>query len=342
MRTSGAMTADEAAGAIKLLNADWVDPLTGGIGSVISLGGSWAIFIAAVSAALALVLTRRAPWPAALLLVGFGWEIQVAHAAPQRPHRLFAAAGGGSLDVGERSRDPDTGHGHRCHRDLTLDLPSGAPRVSKEQERREEPPVSLRALKQPGPAAARRFESVCTGLERNGHHPRTRSQPQQAIARPLLAAGWTGGSVCFTDGWLAPFHFVMPAPGRTKPMPPGTANPFAGRRGADRAGQHHLRISRRGPLHPLPCHMATADGVRGGGHILPLETQVSRPITARAFGSRTARIAARPDAEPISTLFTPESDAPAPESGRRLILARLRAERGNRRGARRRLPRPRW
>lgn len=95
MRTSGAMTADEAAGAIKLLNADWVDPLTGGIGSVISLGGSWAIFVAAVSAALALVLTRRAPWPAALLLVGFGWEIQVAHAAPHGPigfSLLLAAA----------------------------------------------------------------------------------------------------------------------------------------------------------------------------------------------------------------------------------------------------------
>ncbi|WP_051356355.1 hypothetical protein [Azorhizobium doebereinerae] len=85
MRAAGTLTPDEAAGAIKLLNTDWLDPLTGGMGSFISLGGSWAVFGAAVTAALALALTARAPWPALLLLVGFGWEIQVSHAAPHGP-----------------------------------------------------------------------------------------------------------------------------------------------------------------------------------------------------------------------------------------------------------------
>ncbi|WP_341988891.1 hypothetical protein [Azorhizobium sp. AG788] len=85
MQAAGTLTPEQAAGAIKLLNTDWVDPITGGVGSFISLGGSWAIFAAALTAALALALTARAPWPALLLLVGFGWEIQVSHASPHGP-----------------------------------------------------------------------------------------------------------------------------------------------------------------------------------------------------------------------------------------------------------------
>ncbi|MGU3496514.1 hypothetical protein ACLBXM_20945 [Xanthobacteraceae bacterium A53D] len=85
MRNAGTLTQEEVAGAIKLLDKTWVDPLIGGVGSVVSLGGSWAVFGAAVTAALALGLARRAPWPALILLVGFGWEIQVSHAAPHGP-----------------------------------------------------------------------------------------------------------------------------------------------------------------------------------------------------------------------------------------------------------------
>lgn len=185
--------------------------------------------------------------------------------------------------------------------------------------------MSLRALKQPGPAAARRFESVCTGLEEMDITLEPGLSLNEAIARPLLAAGWTGGSVCFTDGWLAPFHFVMPAPAPDETHAAWYSQTHSPD-GEALIEQANITFGFRdgGPFTHCHATWRTADGVRGGGHILPLETQVSRPITARAFGSRTARIAARPDAETNFTLFTPESDAPAPESGRRLILARLR------------------
>lgn len=95
MQANGGLTAEQAAGAIKLLNTDWVDPVTGGVGSFISLGGSWAVFAAAITAGLALALTARASWPALMLLVGFGWEIQVSHASPHGPigFTLLALAG---------------------------------------------------------------------------------------------------------------------------------------------------------------------------------------------------------------------------------------------------------
>lgn len=55
------------------------------MGSVISLTGSWAVFFAALFLAIALLLAKKAPiWPL-LLLVGFGWELQVSHTAPHGP-----------------------------------------------------------------------------------------------------------------------------------------------------------------------------------------------------------------------------------------------------------------
>ncbi|MEP9367034.1 hypothetical protein [Xanthobacter sp. VNH20] len=85
MRAAGKLTPEQAQGAIALLNEDWVDPWIGGVGSFISLMGSWMVLLAAVSVALALTLTRRAPWPALILLIAFGWEIQTSHASPHGP-----------------------------------------------------------------------------------------------------------------------------------------------------------------------------------------------------------------------------------------------------------------
>ncbi|MFG1424399.1 hypothetical protein [Roseixanthobacter liquoris] len=95
MRLDGTLSAEQAQGAIALLNRNWTDPWVGGVGSFISLSGSWTIFLAALCAAVALHLTRRAPWPALVLLVAFGWEIQTAHASPHGPigFLLLAVAG---------------------------------------------------------------------------------------------------------------------------------------------------------------------------------------------------------------------------------------------------------
>jgi hypothetical protein len=85
MAASGQLDAHQLDGVILLLNAMWVDPLVGGVGSFVSLTGSWAIFVAMVAAALALLLTRRVPWPPLIVLVAFGWELQTSHAALHGP-----------------------------------------------------------------------------------------------------------------------------------------------------------------------------------------------------------------------------------------------------------------
>lgn len=82
MVTAGTLTAAQAGG---LLNAVWQDPFVGGVGSWISLTGSWAVFFAALFAATALFLTRATPWPPVLLLILFGWQLEVSHTAMHGP-----------------------------------------------------------------------------------------------------------------------------------------------------------------------------------------------------------------------------------------------------------------
>jgi hypothetical protein len=85
MAADGQLSPDQLAGVVAVLNTNWVDPWVGGVGSFVSLTGSWAAFAAALLLALALGLAKRAPLPALILLVGFGWELQMSHTMPHGP-----------------------------------------------------------------------------------------------------------------------------------------------------------------------------------------------------------------------------------------------------------------
>ena len=85
MLESGALTAPQAETIRFFLDRMWVDPWVGGVGSFISLTGSWAVFVAAVSAGGYLLLNRKVSWLEFILLIGFGWELQVAHASYHGP-----------------------------------------------------------------------------------------------------------------------------------------------------------------------------------------------------------------------------------------------------------------
>ena len=85
MIDSGSLAGPDAENIRVFLDRMWVDPWVGGVGSFVSLVGSWAVFVAAVSMAAYLFLNRKASWLEAILLVGFGWELQVAHASYHGP-----------------------------------------------------------------------------------------------------------------------------------------------------------------------------------------------------------------------------------------------------------------
>jgi hypothetical protein len=85
LAAAGRLTADQVAGVKLLLDTNWQDPWVGGVGSFISLTGSWAVFTAALAAALALLRANKTPLSSLILLVGFGWELQTSHASPHGP-----------------------------------------------------------------------------------------------------------------------------------------------------------------------------------------------------------------------------------------------------------------
>ena len=57
----------------------WIDKWVGGVGSFISETGSYAVLLATAFLAVALFITKKAPWPSLILLVAFGYELQVSH-----------------------------------------------------------------------------------------------------------------------------------------------------------------------------------------------------------------------------------------------------------------------
>ena len=85
LAASGQLNPQQVDGAVLLLNTIWTDPWVGGVGSFISLTGSWAIFVAALSVAIGLFLSRSVPWAPLVILIAFGWELQTSHASMSGP-----------------------------------------------------------------------------------------------------------------------------------------------------------------------------------------------------------------------------------------------------------------
>jgi hypothetical protein len=85
LAASGQLNPQQVDGVVRFLNMMWTDPWVGGVDSFISETGSWAVFVAALAAAIGLFLSRSVPWPPLLILVGFGWELQTSHASPHGP-----------------------------------------------------------------------------------------------------------------------------------------------------------------------------------------------------------------------------------------------------------------
>ena len=83
--SAGSISAQDAHVIQHFLDVMWVDSWVGGVGSFVSLTGSWAVFAAATSLAIYLILNKKINIFCFILLLGFGWELQVAHASHHGP-----------------------------------------------------------------------------------------------------------------------------------------------------------------------------------------------------------------------------------------------------------------
>ncbi len=164
----------------------------------------------------------------------------------------------------------------------------------------------MRSLRQPGPAHPVRIDSI-GGKPQALRFPLQRGQTlNQALTAPLVAAGFQSAAVTLCGAALAPFRYVMPNP---SPDASHVAwfSATQAPEGTSRVELANATFGWSGGAPFVHCHAVwrEPDGRRRGGHILPHETWIAEPAEAAAWGFRSIRIEALPDAETNFALFQP-------------------------------------
>jgi predicted DNA-binding protein with PD1-like motif len=181
----------------------------------------------------------------------------------------------------------------------------------------------MRVLRQPGLASAERIESFVARGRRLDFAVQAGLTLNEALTRPLIAAGMTCATLRFAGLRLTPFAYVTPHPS------PDAAHvayfsPTRAPQGGAVIEVANATFGWRDGAPFVHCHAAwtEADGARRGGHILPLETIVADGGGATAWGTSNVTIAVEPDAETNFLLFRPRSQAA--DAGAGMIVARVR------------------
>lgn len=164
----------------------------------------------------------------------------------------------------------------------------------------------MRAVRQPGPAAAGRAVVVPARA--------VPIEAELAPGRPLLEAlhalvaahGAEAACLSLAGGRLDPFGYVMPA---LSPDAAHAAWYSAPRHPAGGAMWERgaVTLGWRGGQPFFHCHgiWAEADGARAGGHVLPEHAVIAAPIRAHGLGLAGARFVTVDDAETGFHLFQP-------------------------------------
>ncbi len=181
----------------------------------------------------------------------------------------------------------------------------------------------MRRLRQPGPAPTERIESIAG----HGRVLEFTLEPglslNDALTRPLIAAGASSGTLVFADAVLAPFSYMLPGPSTDATHAAFFSVPHSP--GEVRVQIANATVGRRDGAPFVHCHAAWVEpgGVRRGGHILPCETIVSTGAPVRAWALADIVITAEPDPETNFPLFRPISTG-ATSSGTPMVAARIR------------------
>lgn len=183
-------------------------------------------------------------------------------------------------------------------------------------------------MRHPGPVDPVRIDSFA-GASRNLDFTLARGMSLvDAVAAPLEAAGLKSAGVTFKHVRFKPFRYVLPA---LSPDPAHVAY-YSATHAPDEDIEvvfANLTFGRKDDDPFVHCHAMWRDrtGRMCGGHLLPLETFVSAPGPAVAFGTTQVEMLSKFDAETNFTLFRPVACGEAPV-GRpaepRCLLARLK------------------
>jgi predicted DNA-binding protein with PD1-like motif len=174
----------------------------------------------------------------------------------------------------------------------------------------------MRRQQQPGPASAERLTIQAGKLARFSVTLEAGVTLNDAIARAMQAKDYRSGVLVLHGGLFRTLRYVIPALS-TEPRYAAYYSQTHEAVAPARGGQVNITFGERegAPFSHIHASWTGANGRRGAGHILPLETVLAEPVEAEAWAVEGAGFMVRPDAETNFSLFTPEawaaSDGPA-------------------------------
>lgn len=182
----------------------------------------------------------------------------------------------------------------------------------------------LRAVRQPGAAAAERCVFVAVGcVPIVGVLP---AGPRLLDAlHGLLVGGVESACLRLSGGGFGPFGYVIPAVSTDGEHAAFYSSVFRPE-GVTRLDAAAVTVGWRDGRAWFHCHgvWTEADGRRGCGHVLPEETVIASPVSVDGSGIVGGRFVVRADAETGFSLFVPEASGAAwPAGGRRGVALRL-------------------
>lgn len=180
----------------------------------------------------------------------------------------------------------------------------------------------MRILRHPGPVHPQRIDTVQDAPHLLEFVLQPGMSLLKALTTPLVEAGMRGGTIAFGGGALSPFRYVMPGP----PDSEAHVAYFSAPRepaGETRIERANATFGWNGDQPAVHVHGAwiEPDGTRRGGHMLPSDCVVARPIAAQAWGFAQAEIATAADAETNFTLLQLRGRS---VDGARGVVARVR------------------
>ena len=182
----------------------------------------------------------------------------------------------------------------------------------------------MRSLTQPGPCPPERIVSCDGHLVELAYRLEPGLTLNEALSRPLLEAGFVGGTMRFAGAGFRPFAYVVPHPA---PDPSHVAyfSPPRTPAGLARVAVANAIFGWRERAPFVHCHGVWTEhgGARRAGHVLPHETIVAEPAEVRAWAMADATFRVEPDEETNFSLFDPLPHH-APASGRPALVGRIR------------------
>ncbi len=128
----------------------------------------------------------------------------------------------------------------------------------------------------------------------------------ETVQAALMGRGFKSGVLELNGGGFDPFTYVMPALSQTSQHAAFYSSPYKPS-GMSQLINASMTFGIRDDAPFFHCHglWRETDGAVRGGHVIPEETVIAVPVSARCWGLHGAAFEARPDSETNFKLFGP-------------------------------------